>query len=73
MFDKKLRYTPDFIVCPQCVEMLTRDDVEAFARCPYCNHRFDPENGLEEFLLQPIVEHWLRQGHGQSVERFEEE
>lgn len=58
---KKAHYTPDYIVCPKCVEMLTRDDVEGFSRCPYCNHLFESEQELEEFLMQPIIEQWLRQ------------
>lgn len=55
------RFTSDYLVCPQCMELLTRDDVEGFGKCPYCDRRFEFENELEEFLLQPVVNHWIRQ------------
>lgn len=68
---KKLRYTPDYLMCPECFEKLTREDIEGFSRCPYCNKRLEPEKELEEFLLQPVIEHWLRQSRDQQPEFFD--
>jgi uncharacterized CHY-type Zn-finger protein len=57
----KIHFTPDYMVCPTCMELLTREDVEAFGKCPYCNHRIEHNHELEDFLLQPVVNYWMKQ------------
>ena len=55
------QFPPDFISCPKCMELLTRDDLEGFGKCPYCDHPFKFEGELEDFLLKPVVHHWVQQ------------
>jgi len=47
------------LVCPKCLELLRRDDIEHFAACPYCNSALEIDGELEDFLLQPFVRHWI--------------
>jgi len=54
------------LICPQCLELLTRDDIEGFGRCPYCNHEFEFNPELEEFLLQPMIREWARHNRTHS-------
>ncbi len=49
------------LVCPRCKEQLLQPDVEVFSRCPFCNYRFELNIELEDFILEPIVENWMRQ------------
>jgi len=49
------------LICPQCLETLTQVDVESFSRCPYCDHKFERSSELEDFILRPVVEHWMEQ------------
>ena len=58
---ENLKFELDCIVCPNCVELLTRDDVEDFGKCPYCNFAFERDTELEDFLLQPLVDQWVKQ------------
>lgn len=53
----------DYMVCPGCWELLTRADVEGFGHCPYCDHRFEFDADMEDFLLQPLVREWARQSY----------
>ena len=55
-----LQYDPDHLVCPNCLELLTREDLEGFGRCPYCDHPFEFEGELEDFLLKPVIQYWVR-------------
>lgn len=48
------------LVCPQCFEMLEQSDIEHYSCCPYCDHKFDMDAEIEDFLLQPLVESWVR-------------
>ncbi|NOY82334.1 MAG: hypothetical protein GXP31_15145 [Kiritimatiellaeota bacterium] len=57
---------PDHLVCPKCLEALTREDVEDFGQCPYCDHQFELDTELEDFLLRPLVRQWMRQAHAQE-------
>ena len=50
-----------FLVCPCCMETLTQIDIESFSSCPYCNHKFESSYELEDFILRPVVEHWMEQ------------
>ena len=63
---KRPRITPGYLVCPDCLEPLTRDDVEGFGACPYCDHAFELDDSLEDFLLGPVVQQWVRHTRSQS-------
>ena len=52
------------LICPQCGESLTRADVEAFSACPYCSHRFELSAELEDFILDPEVDSWMKRQPG---------
>lgn len=54
-----LRITTTHMVCPVCLEALLREDVEGFGRCPYCDHAFDLSPAVENFLLTPVIQHWV--------------
>ena len=56
MFSRERR-----LVCPQCGELLLRGDVEGFSSCPFCLFRFKDSPELEDFILEPVVENWIRQ------------
>lgn len=60
---QKLKFSPHYLVCPACFELLTREDIEGFGHCPYCDHAFELNAALENFLLGPVVQQWLRQTH----------
>lgn len=47
------------LICPQCRELLTRHDIEHFHTCPYCDTPIEFSRALEDFILQPAVNHWL--------------
>ena len=53
------------LICPACGELLSSQDVESFARCPYCDHAFVLNSEMEDFLLKPLVEHWCRMNMNQ--------
>jgi len=50
----------DYIVCPKCMELLTRSDVEGFGHCPYCDHPFELDSKMENFLLRPLISRWMQ-------------
>ncbi len=62
----KTQFHSDYLVCPNCIELLTRDDVEGFGKCPYCDYAFEFDEELEEFLLRPVVRQWIM--HTRSLE-----
>ncbi len=47
------------LICPKCMEMLFRDDIEHFSCCPYCNAKIEVDQELEDFLLKPFVDNWV--------------
>ncbi len=51
------------MACPTCLETLTRQDLEGFGRCPYCDHAFKLDSALEDFLLAPVIRQWSEQAH----------
>lgn len=53
-----------FLTCPECDEELTGQDIENFARCPFCNHKFKRDGEFEEFIMQPVIQLWMEE-HGQ--------
>ena len=52
------------LICPQCGELLLRGDVEGFSTCPFCLFRFENSPELEDFILEPEVESWMKQQPG---------
>ena len=59
----KLNISTSHIVCPRCMEVLVREDIEGFGHCPYCNFAFELSTEIEDFLLSPVVTHWTSQQH----------
>ena len=52
------------LICPQCGESRVRPDVEVFSACPYCSYRFEPSIELEDFILEPEVDNWMKRQPG---------
>ena len=52
------------LVCPQCGELLLRGDVEGFSSCPFCLFRFEDSPELEDFILEPEVDSWMKHQPG---------
>ena len=52
------------LICPQCGEQLTRADVESFLICPFCSHRFAYSVEMEDFLLEPEADSWMKHQPG---------
>lgn len=49
-----------FLVCPNCGETLLPADIESFSTCPYCNTKLEFSNDLEDFILSPLISHWIQ-------------
>ena len=52
------------LLCPQCHETLSRADIESYPHCPFCDHDFGKNEALEDFILEPLVDNWMRQQPG---------
>lgn len=52
------------LICPQCGEQLVRADVESFLVCPFCSFRFAYSVEMEDFLLEPEVDSWMKRQQG---------
>ena len=52
------------LVCPKCREILCRADIESYPFCPFCNHGFGMNAALEDFILEPLVDDWMRRQPG---------
>ena len=52
------------LVCPECHEPLSRADIESYPFCPFCNHDFGSNEALEDFILEPLIDNWMRQQPG---------
>lgn len=52
------------LICPQCREILCRADIESYPFCPFCNHHFGVNPVLEDFILEPLVDNWMRRQPG---------
>ncbi len=61
------------LLCPRCREELQQPDIEVFSRCPFCNYRFVLNVELEDFILEPLVENWVRQQSFVSAPRFRDD
>ena len=46
------------LVCLQCFEIIARDDIEHFHKCPYCNFNLELDDEIEDFVLKPVIERW---------------
>ncbi len=66
---KKLQFTVGssgsqkgrMLICPECLESVSQTDIETYSACPYCNHHFEQNSELEDFILRPVVDHWMEQ------------
>lgn len=45
--------------CPECEEQIAPADLEMFHCCPYCNHQFEDNAELEEFVLGQLLKRWM--------------
>lgn len=59
--DERRRMDDRLLLCPHCTETLSQADIENFSRCPYCDYKLELNLELEDFILEPLVEHWMRQ------------
>ena len=60
-FENPAMFTRDRrLICPQCGESLARGDVEGFNSCPFCSFRFETTPELEDFILEPEVDSWMK-------------
>ncbi|MCI6288324.1 MAG: hypothetical protein MR727_06255 [Lentisphaeria bacterium] len=50
--------------CPRCRETLVRADIEGFSACPFCSYRFASTVELEDFIMEPAVDSWMREQPG---------
>ena len=73
--DKKLKFLTKEgrLICPACGEYLSRQDVESYVRCPYCDHKFALNGEMEDFLLQPVVDNWCQMNQSQQNAHFAQE
>lgn len=63
--DKNNIFSGDGAVCPGCGETLTPADLEAYARCPYCDHQFERDARFDDFIVSPLVKGWMKNAHRQ--------
>lgn len=49
------------LICPKCGEMLIPVDIEEFSSCPYCNTHLTFSGDLENFILSPVINGWIRE------------
>ncbi len=59
--DERMRMDDRLLVCPNCYETLAQADIENFSRCPFCDYKLEINLELEDFILQPLVDNWMRQ------------
>lgn len=65
IFDNPEMYSRERqLICPQCGELLLRGDVEGFSTCPFCLFRFENSPELEDFILEPEVDSWMKHQPG---------
>lgn len=64
---KRYSITDRFLICPGCFETLVQEDIEDYHQCPFCNYRFELNSEIEDFLLQPLVDHWVYRETSASV------
>jgi hypothetical protein len=48
------------LLCPACSEVITQADISSFAFCPYCNNELKTTPELEDYLLKPAVDSWVK-------------
>lgn len=69
---KQLSHTDKFLLCPECFEILFRDDIEHFGRCPYCNAPLEMDSELEDYILKPVVDKWIWKENSMENKFFQE-
>ena len=47
------------VICPNCKEKVSPQDLEVYPRCPYCDYQFKSDNSLEDFVLSPLLKRWV--------------
>ena len=60
-FKRAVHIQKRLLICPQCYEYLSQLDIEHFQVCPYCEYRFENNDDIEDFILQPFIENWMSQ------------
>ena len=55
------------LLCPDCGEALVPADIESYSACPYCGHRFELTQELEDYLLENMVNTWIHQQHMEGL------
>ena len=61
VLDRRRRMDDKLLLCPKCKEQLWQADIENYSRCPFCNCELELNQQLEDFILKPLVDHWIRQ------------
>lgn len=59
------------LLCPQCGELLHRNDIEVFTKCPFCDYAFSVDTELEDFILSLLVKEWAK--HQQELSGDEQD
>ena len=49
-----------FLVCPKCKEPLHQMDIEVYYRCPFCDYAFPQDAAMEDFVIDRVVQGWVR-------------
>lgn len=52
--------TEHYLICPGCGEHLRQMDIENFSCCPFCDQPLERNEQLEDFILEPVVDNWIR-------------
>jgi len=54
------QYKQRVLLCPDCGENLSRYDINFFSSCPYCQFVLPINDDIEDYLLDPVIENWIR-------------
>ena len=69
---KRIDWKSDkILVCPNCYETLYRNDIEHFAKCPYCDQNIEFDNEIEDYLLKPVIDRWMTFQNFSSNDAFQ--
>ena len=63
-FRKYPQFKERTLICPECSENIWRNDIKDFSNCPYCMTALHFSNELEDYLLDPLVEIWMKSEEG---------
>jgi hypothetical protein len=59
-FKKYPQFKERILICPECSENIWRNDIKDFSNCPFCMTALHFSNELEDYLLDPLVEIWIK-------------